>query len=183
MMQGLEQPENVRERFHTEYIKKGSLPEAKDVEGIALGEKLALNLKVDIGDTVYMYTPGTDGYGAAAYTVTGIVTIPNSENFAFSSLLAAQELAAPESINRVEITFPDFNRGTDDTALVDLQAQAQDALGKAYIVETWSEVIPELAGFIGYFNRVSLFIAFIFFYSCRSPSCQHHIPKCDGAHS
>ncbi len=163
MMQGLEQPESARKRFHTEYVKKGSLPKITNVEGIALGENLALNLKVDVGDTVYMYAPGTDGYGAAAYTVTGIITIPNSESFAFSSLLAAQELAAPESINRVEVTFPDFNRGSDDAALIALKTQAQNALGEAYIVETWSEIIPELAGFIGYFNRVSLFIAFIFF--------------------
>ena len=166
MMQGLEQSESVRKRFHTEYVKKGSLPEITNVEGIALGEKLALNLKVGVGDTVYMYTPGTDGYGAAAYTVTGIITIPNSQGFAFSSLLATQELAAPESINRVEVTFPDFNRGADDTALIDLKAQAQKALGEDYIVETWSEIIPELAGFIGYFKPSFTFYCLYIFYSC-----------------
>lgn len=163
LLQGLEQPKNVRERFHTEYLQKGLLPETTDVEGIALGEKLALNLQVEIGDTVYMYAPGTNGYGAAAYIVTGIVAVPNSEVFAFSSLLAAQELAAPESINRVEIIFPDFNRSSNDNALIDLQAKTQDALGNGYIVETWSEITPELAGFVGYFNRISLFMAFIFF--------------------
>jgi ABC-type lipoprotein release transport system permease subunit len=163
LLQGLEQPSAARERYAGEYLAAGSLPELGDVTGIALGEKLAQNLQVDLGDTVYLYTPGTEGYGASAYIVTGILTVPSSEATAVSSLLAAQELAAPEAINRIELTFPNLTRTGDDADLYALAESARAGLGPDYQVEAWSTVSPGLASILGLFGTVSLFLAAIFF--------------------
>lgn len=163
VLQGLNQPEAVRERFRTQYLAAGDLPAPDDVEHIVLGEKLALNLQVGLGDTVYLYAPGTEGYGASAYTVGGIAVLPASESAALSSLLAAQELAAPEAINRLEIVFPNFQRETDDAALPALKTRVQTELGDVYSVETWAELSSEMAGFVAFFSRIRLVLAFIFF--------------------
>lgn len=163
VLQGLKQPDTVRERFQTEFLLEGVLPETNDVEHIALGEKLALNLQVGLGDTVYLYAPGTDGYGASAYIVSGILSLPASERMALSSLLAAQELAAPEAINRLDISFPSFQRETDDRALPNLRTRAQAELGDSYSVETWSELSSDMAGFVAFFSRIRIVLALIFF--------------------
>lgn len=163
LLQGLEQPDAVRDRYASEYLVTGELPVAADPDGIALGEKLAANLQVAKGDTVYLYAPGTDGYGASAYTVTGLLKVPNSEAVAVSSLRAAQELAAPEALNRIEVTFPGLKKSSDDSVIAELRARTQIALGESYAVEPWSAVSPDMAGFIDYFRRVSLIFALIFF--------------------
>lgn len=163
VLQGLEQPRAVRERYALEYLRDGALPEASDVEGIALGERLARNLQVDLGDTVYLYAPGSEGLGAAAYRVSGTLEVAGSEGFALSSLAAAQELAAPEAINRLELTFPDLVRRGDDRVLLELQERAHRALGEGFSVERWSTAHPDMAGFIVYFQRVALIVSGIFY--------------------
>jgi ABC-type lipoprotein release transport system permease subunit len=163
LLQGLELPETVRERYRTEYLLAGEALLNDDLEGIALGEKLAQNLKVGLGDTVYLYAPGTSGYGAGAFVVRGILKLPSSEMMAISSLVAAQDLAAPAGINRIEITFPDFSRSADDGKLAEIKTGLQAAIGEGISVESWSEVNPDMAGFIVYFRRVSFIIALIFF--------------------
>ena len=163
VLQGMDQPREAWERFASQYLTAGALPTVGKVDEIALGEKLAANLQVAPGDLVYMYAPGTDGLGAAAYQVTGILSLPNSEAMAVTSLAAAQELAAPEAINRLEVIFPTFIHKTDDGALPALRARLAAALGEAYSVETWFEVSPELAGFIDLTNRIRFTVSLIFF--------------------
>src|SRR5574337_22244 len=98
LLTGLDQPPGVRRRFEAKYLGQGTLPAPGDLEGIALGGGLARMLKVGIGDLVYAYAPGTDGSGASAYRVVGLLAFPESTvnaRAAIASLAAAQDLAAP----------------------------------------------------------------------------------------
>jgi ABC-type lipoprotein release transport system permease subunit len=160
---GIAQPINLRETFIKDYLTEGKFPEDGDVESIALGINLAKALKVALGDTVYMYASNTEGYGAAAYTVIGLLDIPNSQALAYTSLLAAQELAAPDSVNRLELHFNDFTKVSDDAKLPPLKTQIATAIGSGYSLETWDQVNPSLKGFLDSQAPVSSVFQLVFF--------------------
>jgi ABC-type lipoprotein release transport system permease subunit len=160
---GIRQPTNLRDTFVKDYVVEGNLPNDDDVESIALGASLARSLKVGLGDTVYMYASGTEGYGAAAYTVVGLLETPNSQASAYASLLAAQELAAPDSVSRVEIHLSDFKKISDNENLPAIKAEVEKTLAGEYSVETWDEVNPELKGYLDLIGPASLIFTLIFF--------------------
>lgn len=147
LLGGLTQPPALRERYAAKYVREGRLPAAQDLEGIAVGGALARTLKVKLGDTVYAYAPGTDGSGASAYVVVGILHFPDPAQDARGALLslpAAQDLAAPGAVSRFELHFPEFRHTTDDAALLPLHVRLQDTLGGDVVVETWRETYPSL---------------------------------------
>lgn len=160
---GIGQSANLRETFAKDYVVEGKLPEDGDVESIALGQKLARSLKVALGDTVYMYTSNTEGYGAAAYTVVGFLDMVGSQAIAYTSLQAAQELAAPDAVSRIEVHFSGFNTISDDARLPAVKAEIEKALDGGYSIETWAEVNPELKGYLDIIGPVSLVFLGIFF--------------------
>ncbi len=160
---GIRQPANLRETFTKDYVVEGNLPQDDDVESIALGASLARSLKVSLGDTVYMYASGTEGYGAAAYIVVGLLETPNSQATAYTSLLGAQELAAPDSVSRVEIHLADFKKISDNEKLPAVKATVEGILAGEYSVETWDEVNPELKGYLDLIGPASLIFTLIFF--------------------
>ena len=125
-VQGQDWPELVREDFVNDYLAEGSFVEGDNVTGIMLGGSLATALEVGLGDDVYVYAPGTDGYGAAAYTVQGLLSFedPNREiGAAYLSLVAAQELAAPDGLSRLELHYPEINTlAEDELVAADLNA-------------------------------------------------------------
>jgi ABC-type lipoprotein release transport system permease subunit len=147
LLTGLEQPPALRDRFAASYLAEGRLPTADERDGIALGGGLARTLQVGPGDTVYAYAPGTEGTGASAYTVVGLLHFPEPSRDARTAVLslpAAQELAAPGAVSRFELHVPEFRHTTDDAALTPLRARLQAALGSTVIVETWREAFPAL---------------------------------------
>ncbi len=160
---GTAQPAELRDAFIEDYLTEGKYPEDGDVESIALGVNLAKSLKVTLGDTVYMYASNTEGYGAAAYTVVGLLEVPNSQALAYTSLLAAQELAAPDAVSRLELHFKDFTTLADNANLPALQTQIASTLGEGFSVETWDQVNPGLKGFIDTQGASSVVFQFIFF--------------------
>lgn len=95
LLQGVLEPADMRARYAEVNLAAGGLPEPDDVQSVALSEALARALNVGLRDTVYMYAPGTEGYGASAYTVVGLLDLPGAVQLARVSLSAAQELAAP----------------------------------------------------------------------------------------
>lgn len=166
LLAGLEQPPALRAGFAAKYVREGRLPHPDDPDGIALGGALARTLQVTLGDPVYAYAPGTDGTGAAAYTVVGILRFPDPSLDARGALLslpAAQDLAAPGAVSRFELHFPEFRRTTDDAALVPLRARLQDALGGMVEVETWRETYPALSGFERALRPIVMFFIGLFF--------------------
>jgi ABC-type lipoprotein release transport system permease subunit len=160
---GIAQPDNLRATFMEDYLTEGKFPEDGDVESITLGINLAKSLKVALGDTVYMYASNTEGYGAAAYTVVGLLDIPNSQALAYTSLLAAQELAAPDAVSRLELHFNDFTKVSDDAKLPLLKTQLANAIGSGYSLETWDQVNPTLKGFLDSQAPISSVFQLVFF--------------------
>ena len=78
VLQGVDQPRAMRERYAADTLAGGRLPGPGDLEGVALSRGLARALGVGMGNTVYMYAPGTEGYGASAYTVVGLLALPGA---------------------------------------------------------------------------------------------------------
>jgi len=166
LLGGLAQPPALRDRFVAKYVRDGRLPSAEDLEGIAIGGALARTLKVKLGDTVYAYAPGTDGTGASAYVVVGILHFPDPSQDARGALLslpAAQELAAPRAVSRFELHFPQFRHTTDDAALVPLRGRLQDALGGDVVVESWRETYPSLSSLERMLRPLVVFFVGLFF--------------------
>jgi len=166
LLAGLDHPPALRDRFAAKYVREGRLPHPDDPDGIALGGALARTLQVKLGDTVYAYAPGTDGTGASAYTVVGILHFPDPTQDARSALLslpAAQDLAAPGAVSRFELHVLEFRRTTDDAALVPLRARLQDALGRDVVVETWRETYPSLSNLERSLRPMLVFFIGLFF--------------------
>ena len=165
-VQGQDWPELLKKDFVNDHLAKGSFVEGDNVTGIMLGQSLATALKVGLGDDVYVYAPGTDGYGAAAYTVEGLLDFddPNQEiNAAYLSLPAAQELAAPDGLSRLELHFPDINTLDQDSQAVGELTQLRNALPQGAVVETWRQLDPSLATLVNFFTPVLVVMSFIFF--------------------
>ncbi len=78
VLQGVGQLDALREQYARDTLAEGRLPEPGDLEGVALSRGLARALGVGMGNTVYMYAPGTEGYGASAYTVVGLLDLPGT---------------------------------------------------------------------------------------------------------
>lgn len=162
---GDEQPPELRERFVKQYLAEGQLPETGDLLGIALGASLARALKVELGDPVYVYAPGTLGRGAGAYKLVGLLRFPDAATetrSAFISLAAAQELAAPGSATRIELHFP-FTRFSQDAGLVTLQPQLAASLGPGLSLESWRQASPAIAQIFDLLEPLVLIFAAIFF--------------------
>ncbi len=166
LLVGLNQPPKLRARFAASYLAEGRLPGADEPDGIALGGGLARTLRVGLGDTVYAYAPGTEGAGASAYTVVGLLHFPEPPREARTGVLslpAAQELAAPGAVSRFELHLPRFRGTTDDDALFLLRARLQEALGTAVVVETWREVFPALSTLERLMRPLVIFFVGLFF--------------------
>ena len=166
LLVGLAQPAAIRERFADRYLAAGRLPVGDRAEEIALGGALARTLQVSLGGTVYAYAPGTDGLGAAAYTVVGLLHLPDpivDARYAQLSLAGAQELAAPDAVSRFELHLPQSAAASGETVLAPLRRDLARAMGAAFEVETWREVNPSLSALERIIRPwVMTFIAFFF---------------------
>jgi ABC-type lipoprotein release transport system permease subunit len=166
VVQGQDWPEVIREDFVAEYLAEGSFVEGDNVTGIMLGRSLATALEVHLGDDVFVYAPGTEGYGAAAYSLEGILDFvdPNREiGAAYLSLSAAQELAAPDALSRLALHYPEVNTVKEDNLIAaDLNALKAE-LGAGFEVEAWQELDPSLASMVNFLAPLMVIYSLIFF--------------------
>ena len=165
-VQGQDWPALLKEDFVNDHLVEGSFVEGDNVTGIMLGKSLATALEVSLGDDVYVYAPGTDGYGAAAYTVEGLLSFedPNREiGAAYLSLAAAQQLAAPNGLSRLELHYPEINTlAEDELVAADLNA-LKGTLGPTVEVEAWRQLDPSLASMLKFLTPVVVIESLIFF--------------------
>ncbi len=165
-VQGQDWPDLLREDFVNDYLAEGTFVEGDNISGIMLGQSLAHALEVGLGDDVYVYAPGTEGYGAAAYTVEGLLDFedPNREISAvYLSLLAAQELAAPDAVSRLELHFPNVNTLDQDAETAGEVAALKSALPKNVAVEGWRDIDPSLATMVQFLAPMMAIMSLIFF--------------------
>ncbi len=162
---GQDWPEQIRRRFVDQNLSAGRFLEADELSGIVLGESLARALKVGLGDEVYAYAPGTDGYGAAAYTVIGLLDLLDANieaRSAYISLPAAQELAAPDAVTRFEVHFPEIRRVDEDQGVQLISADLKAALPD-YSVESWRDLDPTLVQMLEILGPMMNIVNVIFF--------------------
>ncbi len=154
------------QRYADEHLSSGALPAGDDTTGVALGRALADALQVGVGDTVYAFAPGTLGYGAGAYRVTGLVRLDDPAAEARTALVtlgAAQELGAPGAVTSVELHFPSLRTVTQDARSAAAAATLRGALGAGYQVEAWRELDPTLQAILRFINPVLAAFTGLFF--------------------
>ncbi len=138
---------------------------AGTADTVVLGRALARALGVTVGDEVALYAPGTEGFGAAALTVTGVLDMadPGAEaRTALIPLATAQEIAAPDAVTHFEIHYPDVRRLDQD----EISSEVAAALGRtlpALSVESWRELAPDLVRLVHAIGPMLAVITSIFF--------------------
>ncbi len=164
-LQGSDWPAGVRRAYLSTNPLTGTFVTPGDSDSIVLGTSLARALGVGIGDRVDVYAPGTEGFGAASYAVTGLVDVidPAAQaRTALVSLGAAQALAAPDAVSRFEVHFPDVKRVVDDGVSGSVAAELTPQLPKLQ-VETWRQLSPGLVKLLNAFGPMLAVITLIFY--------------------
>ncbi len=159
-------PPSQLQRFSDQYLAEGRLPDRDSLEEIALGQALAKALDVKLGSTVYAFALGTEGMGAMAYWVVGLLDLPEQSleaRFAYLPLPAAQKLAAPGAVTEFQIYLPELRRLVDEVQIDPLKARLSTVLGGGLSVEHWREANPSMASYISIIDPVILLFDTLFF--------------------
>jgi len=152
--------------FLDEHLADGRGLSAGASDEILLGASLAEALGLGLGDPVYVYAPGGEGFGAAAYELVGLLSFddPSREIVEVeTTLAAAQELAAPGRVSYVGLHLPDALTVASDPNTEALAAAIADDLGPAYAVEHWRALDPGLVAMIDFLMPIMVVYSAIFF--------------------
>lgn len=163
---GKERSERLETAFVDEHLAEGASLDAGSPDGVLLGASLARALQVELGDPVYLYAPGGEGFGAGAYELVGLLHFddPTREIAEVElSLAAAQSLAAPDRLSFVEVHLPGAVTLARDDGARDLAARIAAALGAGYAVEHWRDLDPGLVAMIDFLMPVMVVYSVIFF--------------------
>jgi putative ABC transport system permease protein len=151
-----------------EKMKSGSFLESGDKSGILIGETLARNLNIGMGDELSIITQAYDGsMGAGLFTVRGIFRTGSADvdrSMAFIDLPAAQYLLSMDGLVTELTIFLDDAR--------DVSRQQKEIASildpKQYEVMAWQKLIPDLVQFVeldnlfGYIYYFLILIVVIF---------------------
>lgn len=165
-IRGEERSDRLERAFLDEHLAdgRGLTPGAADE--MLLGASLADALGVGLGDPVYVYAPGGEGFGAAAYELVGLLRFddPSREIAEVeTTLAAAQELAAPGQTSYVGLHLPNARTVASDPDTQALAAAIASDLGPAYTVEHWRELDPGLVAMIDFLMPIMVVYSAIFF--------------------
>lgn len=152
--------------FLEEHLADGRGLNAAASDEILLGASLAEALGLSLGDPVYVYAPGGEGFGAAAYELVGLLSFddPSREIVEVeTTLAAAQELAAPGLASYVGVHLPGALTVAEDPDTQALAAAISADLGPAYEVEHWRELDPGLVAMIDFLMPIMVVYSAIFF--------------------
>ena len=72
---GVKQDDVLRKRFEENHVAAGRLPASGSWDEIAMGAALARALRLELGDVVYVFAPGTEGWGAGCLHLGGVVGV------------------------------------------------------------------------------------------------------------
>lgn len=165
VLSGRDWPPALRDAYLRNNPLEGSFVRPDDATGVVLGRGLATALGVAIGDEVVLYAPGTEGFGAGAFTVTGLVDVLDpslAARTALASLAAAQALAAPDALSRIEVHYPGVLRMEDDVSSAALAQQLQATLPDL-TTETWRELSPVLVRILDSLRPIMAVVSVLFF--------------------
>ncbi len=162
---GLEPEGHLMREFAEKYLSAGRVPAAGGYEA-ALGKALARALSASVGGTVYAFAPGTEGLGAAAFSVSGLLDLPESTMEARTAVLDladAQELAAPDAATRIVVFLPGVRTLSAAERLQGYREALERALPDEYEVQTWREAEPALAAVLDMTRPMVTIYAVLFF--------------------
>ncbi|MBB6029076.1 ABC transporter permease [Oceanithermus desulfurans] len=166
VLMGLEPDGHLMKELVDKYRVRGAPPTDGAEWTAALGLALARALQVDVGDPVYAFAPGTDGLGAAAFTVSAVLDLPESTMEARTAVLtlrAAQELAAPDAASRIVVFLPGLKSLEQSGVLEAARRRLQPLVPPGYEVLTWREAQPALAAILDMIKPMMLIYAVLFF--------------------
>jgi ABC-type lipoprotein release transport system permease subunit len=101
-----------------------------------------------------------------AFEVVGLLDLPEQSleaRFAYLSLPAAQELAAPAAVTQFEIYLPELRRLADEGTIEPLKTKIIQALGPGLSIENWREANPALATYINIMDPIIIIFDALFF--------------------
>ena len=144
-----------------EKVKKGNFISTKKPLGIVIGEKLADNLKVAVGDEVVILASGYDGaMGNMKFTIEGTIRTGSDEfdrMSVFMTTRAANELLSMNGrVSTVAVGLTSFEH------LEEVKAELAGILpGEKLKVLDWQELMPEMVQSIEFDNASGLIYQFL----------------------
>lgn len=159
-------PDDLRASFQETHLVAGAFLEPGDRSTILLGRSLADTLELELGDPVFVYAPGREGIGAAAYTLAGLLSFDDPDRevaAAYLTLEAAQELAAPDAIQQLELHYPALRTTDRDGAAERAAAALRARLSDEVEVEHWSEIDPAFLAIVNFVTPIMVLMSLIFF--------------------
>ncbi len=159
-------PASLRDAFRDDHLVAGTFLTPGDTAHIVLGRSLASALELELGDPVFVYAPGSEGIGAAAYTLAGLLSFddPNREiAAAYLTLVAVQELAAPDAIERLELHYPELRTTRADAAASRVAERLALELGPGLDVRHWSAIDPAFTAIVNFIVPMMVVMSLIFF--------------------
>lgn len=163
---GADWPARLRASATGRDLAAGQWESPDDPSGIVLGRALATALHVAPGDTVSVYAPGTEGAGAAAFRVRGLVRMDDPAAEAATAYLplgAAQELAAPDAVERIEVRFTGLHDLRSDPSVEAVASALRGSLGSGFQVETWRQLDPTMLALVRAMNPVLYGMSLLFY--------------------
>ena len=165
VLMGLESDGHLMQEMVDRYLAEGQRPQPGRWQ-VAPGRALARALRVNVGDEVYAFAPGTEGLGAAAFEVSGLLDLPQSSLEARTAMLElgdAQALAAPDAASRIVVFLPEVKTLAQERRINEAKAKLAAALPGDYEVLTWREAEPALAAVLDMMTPMLLIYALLFF--------------------
>lgn len=117
------------------YVVRGDLDSVEEGNKVVMGQKLADNLKVKLGETVYVSFPDAR---PTSLVVSGIFNSPTGwpEDIAFVSLSTARDfLGEGDVVSSVDIKLEDVYRA---------DAVAGNLQGYGYKADSWQQLFPDI---------------------------------------
>ncbi len=117
------------------YVDQGDLDSIEDGKKVVMGKKLADNLKLKLGETVYVSFPDAR---PTSLVVSGIFNSPTGwpEDIAFVSISTARDfLGEGDVISSVDIKLEDVYQA---------DATAKELSSYGYKAESWQQLFPEI---------------------------------------
>ena len=163
VVHGQDWPEAIRERRLGDAGLSGRFVEGPGE--VVLGASLARALDVTRGEEVFVYAPESEGFGAAALRVVGLVDLADPATeiaTAWTTLDEAQALAAPDAVTAIEIHAPSIVTIDDDAAAVALADELGAALPGLEAMD-WRELEPGTVALIESLDPMLFAVSALFF--------------------
>ena len=163
MLMGIQPDREARVSAFAAHLVSGTMPGRGE---ILVGDQLAQDVEVDVGDEVVLVAPAADGsLGNDLFTVSGVFDMDTGlldEAFALVPLDDLQFVMAlpPTRVHEIAVRV---EQTRDSEVAAELIGSAVDGFGDGLLVQPWSEFLPQLHYFTSLASATNLVIAGMIF--------------------